>query len=70
MTIGGVNYRLTKHGRKRFIQRLGMMKDADIIRTAVHGVDGFRFVWKRPDKRKSCKEGLRLVTVLGGERRC
>jgi hypothetical protein len=64
MTIDGRNYRLTKHGRLRFLERVGpaCLDDNEIIRRArVHP----RAIWKPerwPDG--TLKEALRLVTVL------
>ena len=63
MTIDGVNYRLTKHGRQQFLDRVGQMSDADMIHAAVRGRTGFKFVWVSDE---SAGEGLRLVTVLRG----
>lgn len=60
MTIDRENYRLTKHGRQRFIERVGLLPDNDIIKEAAKGIESFRFIW-RPDG-----TGLRLVTVLKG----
>ncbi len=57
MTVNGINYRLTKHGRKRFLERSGKtIPDTEIIR---HCVTDTRAVW-RPD----WQEGYRLVTYL------
>jgi len=62
MTINGMNYRLTKHGRKRFLERVGaFFSDAQMIQIAVAGTPGCQFVWK-PEARG--RNGLRLVTVL------
>lgn len=60
MWINGDNYRLTKHGRKRFLERVGQVTDAQMLRVAVHGMKGYRFVW-RPDR---SGVGYRLVTVI------
>lgn len=70
MRINGVNYRLTKHGRKRFIKRVGYMSDADILRTVGTGkalgfIDtGYSFKFK-PDWKQ--RQDLRLVTVYMGD---
>lgn len=62
MYVQGFNYWLTKHGRKRFIERLGKRPDSEILATAIKGNPGYRFVWA-PDK--NCPTtGRRLVTVL------
>lgn len=61
MYINGFNYWLTKHGRLRFIQRVGKLPDSEILTTAVHGKEGYQFVWM-PDKTYPTT-GRRLVTV-------
>ena len=67
MTIDGRNYRLSKHGRKRFLERVGPMclGQNEIIRRArVH----LRAIWKPeqwPDG--TLRDDLRLVTVLPDE---
>ena len=60
MTINGTNYRLTKHGRKRFLQRVEAATDTQIIRTAVAGRLGYCFIW-RP---AIYGDVFRLITVL------
>lgn len=64
MQIDGHNYRLTKHGRKRFLARVcpgEEPNDGKILRMAVEGVPGFKFVWV-PDAR--IEGDFRLITVL------
>lgn len=58
MYIEGQNYRLTKHGRKRFLERSGFPNatDNEVIRLCVGNP---RALWK-PDE----SEGFRLVTFL------
>jgi hypothetical protein len=73
MYLAGTNYRLTKHGRARYLERVGQATDSGMIVHAVKGDPRFRFVWK-PDVqflRGSCypqganvTTGYRLVTVL------
>lgn len=58
MTIDGVNYRLTKHGRRRYIESVGQAHDNDIIRACVNDPHA---VWRRDRS-----EGLRLVTYRPG----
>ena len=65
MWINGINYYLTRHGRRRFVERLGEMADSDMIATAVYGVPGFQFIWK-PDWNNP-KWAKRLVTVKKDE---
>ena len=62
MYYNGINYYLTKHGRKRFIERFGHRPDNEILDIAINGADGYLFVWA-PD-RKYPVTGRRLVTVL------
>jgi len=52
------NFRLTKHGRQQYLQRVGKATDTEIIVNSVEGIHGFRAIWK-PDS-----SGLRLVTIL------
>lgn len=62
MTINDKNYRLTKHGRKRYIERVGTTNvDSEIIQDCVNGKTIKQAVWK-PALRNG--NGLRLVTVL------
>jgi hypothetical protein len=61
MFIDGQNYQLTNHGRKRYLERVGEATNAEMIKIAVQGLPGYRFVWKRPPKGGT---GLRLVTVM------
>jgi hypothetical protein len=56
VTINGVNYRLTKHGRRRYLDRAGPAADSEILRRCV---DDPRAVWA-PDP----LDGFRLVTYL------
>jgi hypothetical protein len=56
------NWWLTKHGRQRFIERVGEMPDSDILSTAIKGKEGYTFVWA-PD-RSYPTTGRRLITVL------
>ena len=65
MLILGAHWRLTKHGRVRFIERVGMMSDNDIIKTAREGLvmgffTGFSFKWGADYKQWRDK---RLITV-------
>lgn len=59
MTINGTNYRLTKHGRARYLERVGFAEDSEIIRNTARGIPGYQPIWK-PCR----KEGYRLVTIL------
>ena len=62
MTIDGRDYRLSKHGRKRYLERVGPMclSDTELIRRArVH----LTAIWK-PEKTWGPDLGDRLVTVL------
>ena len=59
MYIAGENYRLTKHGRQRYLGRVGCATDSEMLLHAVRGDRRFRFIWK-PDS----VSGYRLVTVL------
>lgn len=61
MHINGTNYHLTKHGRKRFRQRVApLADDRMIIRMALEESPLYRFVWRR-----SIRNGrMYLVTVL------
>lgn len=43
MTVNGVNYRLTKHGRRRYIERVGQADDNDVIRACVNDPNA---VWR------------------------
>lgn len=64
MFLNGQNYWLTNHGRKRYLERVGeAASDAEMIRTAVQGLPGYRFVWRPPNK-QTRGQGLRLVTVM------
>jgi len=67
MTSMIFTWRLTKHGRARFIERLGMMKDNEMILKAILGHEDYTFVWA-PDQ-KYPVTGRRLVTVLYKKRR-
>ena len=62
MFAHGFNYWLSKHGRKRFIERFGQKPDAEILSIAIVGAPGYKFVWA-PD-RTYPTTGRRLVTVL------
>ena len=59
MTIEGINYRLTKHGRQRFLERIGKVSDSEMLVTAVAGLNNFKFIWK-----PGISDGFRLVTVI------
>ena len=60
MTINGHNYNLTKHGRRRYLERVNSdASDAEILR---HCVTYVKAVWK-PD-RKYPEHVKRLITVL------
>ena len=60
MSIGGINYRLTKHGYARYCERIRAdLAPAQVIQDCVSGESKTRAVWKL-DRR----EGFRLVTVL------
>lgn len=59
MTINGQNYNLTKHGRRRFLERVdGSATDAEIL---TRSVDLPEAVWK-PDRRLGTAI-MRLITV-------
>ena len=65
MVKQGQHWRLTKHGRARFIERVGMMPDIDIVNTAREGLvmgffTGFSYKWADDYKRRRDK---RLITV-------
>ena len=62
MKANDLQYWLTKHGRKRFLERVGKASDTEILSTAINGKDGYQFIWA-PDKRYP-DFGRRLVTVL------
>jgi len=62
VTAFGFNWWLTKHGRRRFIERFGHKTDQEILDIAIKGYDGYKFVWA-PDKTYPIT-GRRLVTVL------
>lgn len=62
MYKNGYNHWLTKHGRRRFLQRVGNASDTEILNTAIEGKEGYKFIWA-PDKRYP-DHGRRLVTVL------
>ncbi len=56
----GTSHRLTKHGRRRYLDRINPgASDREILQVAQAGLPGWVFVWG-PDRR----EGFRLVTVL------
>ena len=60
MWVNGTNYRLTKHGRKRYIERVDKRAtDREMILDCVVGGSDFTPVWKPDDF-----DGFRLVTVL------
>ena len=63
MKANGFQYWLTKHGRRRFLQRVESdASDTEILQTAIEGKEGYKFIWA-PDKRYP-DHGRRLVTVL------
>ena len=62
MWINGFNYMFTKHGRKRFIERVGPKKDNEMIATAVKGHPDYVFLWE-PDWNNPTT-GRRLKTTL------
>jgi len=63
VTANGYNYWLTKHGRRRFLERVeSTASDTEILQTAINGKEGYKFIWA-PDKRYP-DFGRRLVTVL------
>ena len=49
---------LSKHGRARFIERVGYMTDEEMLFVATFGKPGFKFKWEPEEI------GLVLVTVL------
>ncbi len=58
-----VRYIVSDHARKRYAQYIGKDKsDAHIVNSALMGVVGFRFIWKRV--RKTDPYLIELVTVL------
>lgn len=62
MWVDDYSLRLTKHGRMRFLERVGDgYSDAAILALAYVGLPGYKMVWK-PDAR--LKKAYRLVTVL------
>lgn len=60
MYVNGRNYRLTKHGRKRYIKRIGQETDKNILKNAIHGLQGYEFIWQNDRKHK---KDFRLITV-------
>lgn len=73
MYVSGANYRLTKHGRKRYLERVGQTTDRKMILHAIKGDSRFRFVWKQAvkfclghyyPKGAHVVNGYKLVTVL------
>uniref|UniRef100_A0A6M3ITC9 Uncharacterized protein n=1 Tax=viral metagenome TaxID=1070528 RepID=A0A6M3ITC9_9ZZZZ len=67
MKIDGVNYYLSKHGRLRYMERLGQARDVEIIRTAVGGKEGFRFIFGEHRSFPKDPRFRVLITVLGEE---
>jgi len=76
MYIEGGNYYLTKHGRQRYLHRVGEATDREMLIHAIKGDNLFQFVWK--PTRKFLRGvyyprgalvviGYRLVTVLKGK---
>lgn len=62
MNINGKRYLLTRHGRRRFQQRINFAaSDREIIETAVAGLKHFTFVWGEDHKKENT---MRLITVL------
>lgn len=68
MNWNGITYRLTKHGRKRCLERIGNLQDDDILKVAIKGAQGYVFKWA-PDK-KDPQTTRRLVTVLIDQSKC
>jgi len=62
MFHNGYDWRLTKHGRARFLERVGICADTVMLITAIQGKEGYTFIWA-PD-RVYPTQGRRLVTVL------
>jgi len=62
MYAHGFNWWMTKHGRKRFLERFGQKPDAEILEIAIAGAPGYEFIWA-PDKTYPLT-GRRLITVL------
>jgi hypothetical protein len=63
--VNGITYRLTKHGRERFIERVAMMRDPDIVKSAQKGkifnfFKGFDYK-NLPDSLQW--DSMRLITV-------
>lgn len=59
-------YRLTKHGRKRFVERIGKeYSDSQILSLCHEGLPGTNYkpVWK-PDKNLTKGKHYRLVTII------
>ena len=61
MYSNGINYRLTKHGRKMYLKRVGQASDTEMLNIAITGLPGYKFIWKDD---RSCRLSKRLVTVL------
>lgn len=61
MYSNGTNYRLTKHGRKMYLERVGQATDSEMLTNAISGLSGYRFIWK---SEKPGSRDKRLVTVL------
>jgi len=63
--VNGITFRPTKHGRLRFRERFGIVRDPDIVKIAYSGklfnfFSGFSYKWA-PDSR--LWDSMRLITV-------
>jgi hypothetical protein len=61
VTILGKNFRLTKHGRQRFLERVGPARDWEILKRSYEGVPGFISIWKRDRWEQGA---FRLVSII------
>ena len=58
-----VRYIVSDHARKRYAEYIGADKsDAHIVESALMGVRGFKFIWKR--ERKGNPYVIIMVTIL------
>ena len=61
MIINGKHYRLTKHGRQRYRERVAPVTDDRIIIATAHaGLPDYKFIWL-PDAKHA--DTWRLITV-------
>ena len=64
ININGENYRITRHGRERFIERIQEgLTDDEMIMIALNGMDGVAFFWERDGWNPYVCDGYALVTT-------